>query len=220
LHSSVKSTSANTRSRNQTAVRLWFPLQTLQTSHRQLFFRCSRIFPTNFPVARGSRIFPPVAVARGSFRRSLSGRLNKSSLPRLILPDPSVQFYPDCFTLVTITIPAQDMISSNSVSARVSASYSKTIELLASLGPHSADFFHCLPFHRSETNIQSIFPTSNLNSERVWFPSHTTSSCPITVSPCGPCRLHIVSCSSKLASIYPSKIPQFKTNFHTSFVSV
>jgi hypothetical protein len=41
-----------------------------------------------------------------------------------------------------------------------------------------------------------------------------------TVFPCGPCRLHIVSCSSKLASIYPSKIPQFKTNFHTSFVSV
>jgi len=25
---------------------------------------------------------------------------------------------------------------------------------------------------------------------------------------------------SKLASIYQSKIPQFKTNFHTSFVSV
>jgi hypothetical protein len=44
LHSSVKSTSANTRSRNQTAVRLWFPLQTLQTSHRQLFFRPAPIF--------------------------------------------------------------------------------------------------------------------------------------------------------------------------------
>jgi hypothetical protein len=37
LHLSVKSSSASTRSRNQTAARLWFPLQTLQTSHCQLF---------------------------------------------------------------------------------------------------------------------------------------------------------------------------------------
>ena len=44
MHSSVKSTSANTRSRNQTAERLWFPLQILQTSHRQLFFRPAPIF--------------------------------------------------------------------------------------------------------------------------------------------------------------------------------
>jgi hypothetical protein len=46
------------------------------------------------------------------------------------------------------------------------------------------------------------------------------SSCPRTVFPRGPCRFHIVSCSSKLASISQSKIPQLKTNFHTSFVSV
>ncbi len=39
LHRSVKASSASTRSRNQTAARPWFPLQTLQTSHRQLFFR-------------------------------------------------------------------------------------------------------------------------------------------------------------------------------------
>ncbi len=44
LHSSVKASSASTRSRNQTAVRFWFTLQTLQTSHRQLFFRPAPIF--------------------------------------------------------------------------------------------------------------------------------------------------------------------------------
>jgi hypothetical protein len=45
LHSSVKASSASTRSRNQTAVRLWFPLQTLHTSHRQLFFRICQYLP-------------------------------------------------------------------------------------------------------------------------------------------------------------------------------
>ncbi len=41
LHRSLKASSASTRSRNQTAARLWFPLQ---TSHRQLFFRPAPIF--------------------------------------------------------------------------------------------------------------------------------------------------------------------------------
>jgi hypothetical protein len=44
LHRSVKASSASTRSRNQTAARPWFPLQTLPTSHRQLFFRPAPIF--------------------------------------------------------------------------------------------------------------------------------------------------------------------------------
>jgi hypothetical protein len=44
LHCSDKSSSASTRSRNQTAARPWISLQTLQTSHCQLFFLPAPIF--------------------------------------------------------------------------------------------------------------------------------------------------------------------------------
>ncbi len=52
MHRSVKASSASTRSRNQTAARLWFPLQTLQTPHRQLSAllpsSMSHQYPTHF----------------------------------------------------------------------------------------------------------------------------------------------------------------------------
>jgi hypothetical protein len=93
---------------------------------------------------------------------------------------------------------------------------------------------------RSQTVARLRFPLQTLQTSHcpLFFRSHivicfsdckwtplllpsllATQSCPKTVFPRGPCRLHIVSCFSKFASFYPLKIPQPKTNYHTPFVS-